>query len=188
MLIIKNIAKKIRGRNDFLEPQQQVLENLQVIEPQIEQEPNPAMMPEAFITLLSVDHKPVNVFPTPTSSSTNDYYINWCGTTINNEIMKEEPNLDVTPLKKLLMKKFKWVLDVTDVLKSTKSRPLEVHITVSPTHHTELMSPPIEKIVRDKLYEELIPIVTCMYEKDNKQPPHIIFSPSHSETILEHFS
>jgi hypothetical protein len=48
------------------------------------------------------------------------------------------------------------------------------------------MNPDIEKKVREKLYVELISLITCMYENNNKDKPIIIFSPSHSETILEY--
>jgi len=46
--------------------------------------------------------------------------------------------------------------------------------------------PEIEKRVREKLYVDLISLITCMYENNNKDKPIIIFSPSHSETILEY--
>lgn len=125
-----------------------------------------------------------------------EYYQRYCGTTENfmysgstnfyGTIEKDESNLDESPLRRMLMKKFKWIEDVTEVKKS-KGRPIEVHITVSPLHHTELMIPSVEKIVRDKLYEELDPLVKCMYPESNKDKPVVIFSPSHSETILEYF-
>jgi hypothetical protein len=94
------------------------------------------------------------------------------------------------------VKKHPWILDVTEVRIKTKATityesaiyygPLEIHITVSPIHHSELMNPDIEKKVREKLYLELLPLITCMYENNSKEKPTIIFSPSHSETILEY--
>jgi hypothetical protein len=94
------------------------------------------------------------------------------------------------------VKKYPWILDVTEVRIKTKAQityesaiyfgPLEIHITVSPRHHSELMIPNIEKKVREKLYVDLLPLITCMYENNNKDKPTIIFSPSHSETILEY--
>jgi hypothetical protein len=89
-------------------------------------------------------------------------------------------------------------LDVTEVRIRPKGKitqhipgsiyygPLEIHITVSPTHHSELMDPKIEKKVREKLYVDLLSLITCMYENNHKDRPIIIFSPSHSETILEY--
>jgi hypothetical protein len=135
--------------------------------------------------------------PTTTSSL-------WCGTTITDfaKMIENEKGplaLDHLPLKHFLVKKYPWILDVTEVRVKPLGRlthpirestivygPLEIHITVSPTHHSELMNPEIEKRVREKLYVELISLITCMYENNNKDKPIIIFSPSHSETILEY--
>jgi len=134
--------------------------------------------------------------PTTTSSL-------WCGTTITDftkkiENEKDPLALDHLPLKHFLLKKYPWIMDVTEVRVKPKSRitnhipgsiyfgPLEIHITVSPIHHSELMNPDIEKKVREKLYLELLPLITCMYENNSKENPTIIFSPSHSETILKY--
>ena len=134
--------------------------------------------------------------PTTTSSL-------WCGTTITDfakmiENEKDPLSLDHLPLKHFLVKKYPWILDVTEVRIRPKGKitqhipgsiyygPLEIHITVSPTHHSELMNPKIEKKVREKLYVDLLSLITCMYENNHKDRPIIIFSPSHSETILEY--
>jgi hypothetical protein len=135
--------------------------------------------------------------PTTTSSL-------WCGTTITDfakmvENEKDPLALDHLPLKHFLVKKYPWILDVTEVRVRPKGRlthpiyestivygPLEIHITVSPTHHSELMNPEIEKKVREKLYVDLLSLITCMYENNHKDKPIIVFSPSHSETILEY--
>jgi len=138
--------------------------------------------------------------PSPTSMPV-EYFVQWCGSTLNyvasSTYEKKDPlKLDEKPLKRLLMKTFPWIIDVTEVRIKPKGRidpnlegviyfgPLEIHITVSPTHHSELMNPNIEKLVRDKLYLFLLPLLTCMYE-NSRGNPLIIFSPSHSETILE---
>lgn len=139
--------------------------------------------------------------PTTTSSL-------WCGTTITDitstlTAPKDPLALDHLPLKHFLVKKYPWILDVTEVRVRPRGGainggvtdyvsgviyfgPLEIHITVSPTHHSELMNPDIEKKVREKLYVDLLSLITCMYENNHKDKPIIIFSPSHSETILEH--
>ena len=127
-----------------------------------------------------------------------------CGTTVTDDYSfltkpKDPLVLDSNALKHFLVKKYPWILDVTEVRVKPLGRlthpiyestivygPLEIHITVSPTHHSELMNPDIEKKVREKLYVELISLITCMYENNNKDKPIIIFSPSHSETILEY--
>jgi hypothetical protein len=128
----------------------------------------------------------------------------WCGTTVTDDYSfltkpKDPLVLDSNALKHFLVKKYPWILDVTEVRVKPLGRlthpiyestivygPLEIHITVSPTHHSELMNPEIEKRVREKLYVDLISLITCMYENNNKDKPIIIFSPSHSETILEY--
>jgi hypothetical protein len=135
--------------------------------------------------------------PTTTSSL-------WCGTTVTDihltlNRQKDPLALDHLPLKHFLVKKYPWILDVTEVRVRPLGRlthpiyestivygPLEIHITVSPTHHSELMNPEIEKKVREKLYVDLLSLITCMYENNHKDKPIIIFSPSHSETILEY--
>jgi hypothetical protein len=141
---------------------------------------------------------PVRETPSSTSS------LNICGTTITDfaktiENKKDPLVLDHLPLKHFLVKKYPWILDVTEVRVRTLGRlthpiyestivygPLEIHITVSPTHHSELMNEGIERKIREKLYVEMMPLITCLYENNNKDNPYIIFSPSHSETILEY--
>jgi hypothetical protein len=140
--------------------------------------------------------------PRHVPSSTSS--LNICGTTITDitstlTTPKDPLDLDHLPLKHFLVKKYPWILDVTEVRVRPLGRlthpiyestivygPLEIHITVSPTHHSELMNPDIEKKVREKLYVDLLSLITCMYENNNKDKPIIIFSPSHSETILEY--
>ena len=143
--------------------------------------------------------------PTTTSSLIQERV---CGTTVTDVYStltkpKDPLVLDHLPLKHFLVKKYPWILDVTEVRVRPKGGsinggvtdyvsgaiyygPLEIHITVSPTHHSELMNPKIEKKVREKLYVDLLSLITCMYENNHKDKPIIIFSPSHSETILEH--
>lgn len=144
-----------------------------------------------------ITSEPVRTTPSTTSSL-------WCGSTITDVIKKTEEKdpyvLDHKPLKRMLMKLVPWILDITEVrvreffgtgghaqmVNGTMSGQLEIHITVSSTHHTELMNPQIEIEVRKKLFTNLLPLVTCMYENSSFMSPIIIFSPSHSETILEH--
>jgi hypothetical protein len=165
------------------------------VPPQIPQTPTEELAPPMVADIVNKIKKqqPRDV-PTTTSSL-------WCGTTITDVtstlIKPKDPLvLDSNALKHFLVKKYPWILDVTEVRIKTKAQityesaiyfgPLEIHITVSPTHHSELMIPNIEKKVREKLYVDLLPLITCMYENNNKDKPTIIFSPSHSETILEY--
>jgi hypothetical protein len=157
------------------------------------EEPSPPMVADIVNKIKKQQPRDV---PTTTSSL-------WCGTTVTDDYSfltkpKDPLVLDSNALKHFLVKKYPWILDVTEVRVKPKATitnhipgsiyfgPLEIHITVSPTHHSELMNPDIEKKVREKLYVELISLITCMYENNNKDKPIIIFSPSHSETILEY--
>jgi hypothetical protein len=144
-----------------------------------------------------ITSEPVRTTPTTTSSL-------WCGSTITDVIKKTEEKdpytVDHLPLKRMLMKTIPWIVDVTEVkvkkfhgtggmpriIDGIISGQLEIYITVSPTHHSELMNPKIEVEVREKLFVDLLPLLTCMYPNNSFMPPVIIFSPSHSETILEH--
>jgi hypothetical protein len=161
--------------------------------PSYSEPPEPPMVAE-IVNKISTES--VRTTPSTTSSL-------WCGTTITDitstlTAPKDPLALDHLPLKHFLVKKYPWILNVTEVRVKPKSRitnhipgsiyfgPLEIHITVSPTHHSELMNPDIEKKVREKLYVDLLSLITCMYENNHKDKPIIIFSPSHSETILEH--
>lgn len=171
--------------------------------PLVEEKPEPPMVSE-IVDSLQKKLTPTIKTPSTTSTLSEDYTNRLCGSTIHqsSEIIKEKEDplvLDHIPLKNFLIKRYKWILDVTEVRirpRSASSRmiskgtivygPVEIHITVSPIHYSELMSPKIEKKVRDNLYQDLIPLITCMFENNNKDKPIIIFSPSHSETILEY--
>jgi hypothetical protein len=164
--------------------------------------PEPPMVAE-IVNKISTE--PARTTPSTTSSLIQERV---CGTTVTDVYStltkpKDPLVLDHLPLKHFLVKKYPWILDVTEVRVRPKGGainggvtdyvsgtiyfgPLEIHITVSPTHHSELMNPKIEKKVREKLYVDLLSLITCMYENNHKDKPIIIFSPSHSETILEH--
>lgn len=159
------------------------------------EEPLPPMVSEIVNKIIS---EPVRTTPSTTSSL-------WCGTTVTditstltNEI--DPYVLDHKPLKRMLMKLVPWVLDVKEVrvkkffgtgghaqeVDGIMTGPLEIYITVSPTHHSELMNPKIEIEIREKLFLHLLPLAKCIYPNHLYMNPTIIFSPSHSETILEH--
>ena len=144
-----------------------------------------------------ITSEPVRTTPTTTSSL-------WCGTTVTDVIKKTEEKdpyiVDHLPLKRMLMKIIPWIVDVTEVkvkkfhgtggmpkiVDGIMSGQLEIYITVSPIHHSELMNPKIEVEARERLFVDLLPLITCMYENNNKYKPIIIFSPSHSVTILDY--
>jgi hypothetical protein len=158
-------------------------------------EPLPPMVSEIVNKIIS---EPVRTTPSTTSSL-------WCGTTITdiastltNEI--DPYVLDHKPLKRMLIKLVPWVLDVKEVrvkkffgtgghaqeVDGIMTGPLEIYITVSPTHHSELMNPKIEIEIREKLFLHLLPLAKCIYPNHLYMNPTIIFSPSHSESILEY--
>jgi hypothetical protein len=184
----RHIARRINNGGGFYFP---------VPPPPIHQipteEPEPPMVADIVNKIKKEQPRDV---PTTTSSL-------WCGTTVTDDYSfltkpKDPLVLDSNALKHFLVKRYSWILDVTEVRVKPKSRitnhipgsiyfgPLEIHITVSPIHHSELMNPDIEKKVREKLYLELLPLITCMYENNSNEKPIIIFSPEHSETILEY--
>lgn len=159
------------------------------------EEPLPPMVSEIVNKIIS---EPVRTTPSTTSSL-------WCGTTVTditstltNEI--DPYVLDHKPLKRMLMKLVPWVLDVKEVrvkkffgtgghaqeVDGIMTGPLEIYITVSPTHHSELMNPKIEIEIREKLFLHLLPLAKCIYPNHLYMNPTIIFSPSHSESILEY--
>lgn len=159
------------------------------------EEPLPPMVSEIVNKIIS---EPVRTTPSTTSSL-------WCGTTVTditstltNEI--DPYVLDHKPLKRMLMKLVPWVLDVKEVrvkkffgtgghaqeMDGIMTGPLEIYITVSPTHHSELMNPKIEIEIREKLFLHLLPLAKCIYPNHLYMNPTIIFSPSHSESILDY--
>jgi hypothetical protein len=187
--IQRNITRRINNGGGFYFPAPPPPPIVQIPT----EEPAPPMVADIVNKIKKEQPRDV---PTTTSSL-------WCGTTVTDDYSfltkpKDPLALDHLPLKHFLVKKYPWILDVTEVRVKPKSRftnhipgsiyfgPLEIHITVSPTHHSELMNPDIEKKVREKLYVDLLSLITCMYENNHKDKPNIIFSPSHSETILEH--
>jgi hypothetical protein len=190
----RHIARRINGGNRFMD-------GLIPPPPPIpmystpKEEPLPPMVSEIVNKIIS---EPVRTTPSTTSSL-------WCGTTITdiastltNEI--DPYVLDHKPLKRMLMKLVPWILDVKEVrvkkffgtgghaqeVDGIMTGPLEIYITVSPTHHSELMNPKIEVEVREKLFVHLLPLAKCIYPNHLYMNPTIIFSPSHSESILEY--
>jgi hypothetical protein len=194
--IIQEVTRRINGGRNFNAPGGFLIPPPPpIVYPTRREEPNPPMVSELVNKIIS---EPVRTTPSTTSSL-------WCGTTVTdttstltNEI--DPYVLDHKPLKRMLMKLVPWVLDVKEVrvkkFFGTGGRaqeecgimigPLEIYITVSPTHHSELMNPEIEVEVREKLFEHLLPLAKCIYPNHMDMNPTIIFSPSRSKTILEY--
>lgn len=170
----------------------------------IPEKPDPPMIAKI------IDNVKKQERPRETPSSTSSLSHSFCGSTVtdyaiqNTDEVESDPLvLDKRPLRHFLMKIFPWILDVTEVRIRAKGGsinrgatnytpgeiyfgPLEIHITVSPIHHSELMVPSIEKKVRERLYVDLIPLISSIHVNNKDDRPIIIFSPSHSETILEY--
>ena len=194
---INDVTRRINGGGMGFAPPPPPLP----IYPIREEPPQTPMVPEVVNKI--TEKSSVRETPSTTSTLSQEYMTRWCGSTVSDfvkETDKEKKDpliLDHIPLKRFLMRKFPWILDITTVKIRARSKrdwgpndiiygPLEIHITVSPTHNSELMIPKIEKTVREKLFSELTPLLTCMFENNAKDSPIIIFSPSPSETILEY--
>jgi hypothetical protein len=200
--IIQDVTRRINGRRNwaggFLFPPPPPIP----MYPTRREEPNPPMVSEIVNKIIS---EPVRTTPSTTSSLSEYHYDRWCGTTITDitstlTAPKDPYVLDHKPLKRMLMKSVPWILDITEIrvkkffgtggtaqmVDGVMTGPLEIHITVSPIHHSELMNPKIEVEVREKLFEHLLPLAKCMFPNHLYMNPTIIFSPSHSETILEY--
>jgi hypothetical protein len=162
-------------------------------------EPLPPMVSKIVNKIIS---EPVRTTPSTTSSLIQERLFGTTLTDITSTLTapKDPYVLDHKPLKRMLMKLVPWILDVTEVrvrkffgtgghaqeVDGIMTGPLEIHITVSPIHHSELMNQKIEVEVREKLFEHLLPLAKCMFPNHLYMNPTIIFSPSHSETILEY--
>lgn len=111
-------------------------------------------------------------------------------TTTNGSVYRPNNSeiLDEKPLKHFLMKYFTWIKDVTEVsIRNSFNRTpsVDIHITVSPTHHTELMDDRISRIVCNKLRKKISSLLIAMYPDIKDGNPNFIFFPEHSETILD---
>ena len=200
--VVHEVGRRINGGGYYFPPPPPPIPQIQTPV----EKPAPAMVSEV-VNEINNKQQTVRSTPTSTSSLMEHYYVRWCGSTVSDSVksVKDEKDplvLDHLPLRHFLMKKFPWIIDVTEVrIKPYSSSsgwsgrdmsnvivygPLEIHITVSPTHYSELMNPNVEKKVRDRLYNDMMPLITCMFENNHKEKPLIIFSPSHSETILEY--
>mgnify|MGYP003342558960 CR=1 FL=1 len=129
--------------------------------------------PMVLEEIYKLTNKPARTAPTITSLP--KYHERWCGTTIADAAptfteQKDPSILDHEPLRHFLKKFYSWILDVTEVRVKSQHRegPLEIHITVSPTHAIELMNPSIEKKVRENLNKNLSPLISCMYSNNSK--------------------
>lgn len=127
-----------------------------------------------------------------TATTSVDYSMKWCGTTESYFSCLSE-KLDEKPLKVFLMRNFPWILDVTEVSYKNKAissnnNPIQIHLTVSPIHHTELLNPKIERMIRNNLYDFLKPLIKCMYNDVDVDRSIIIFSPAESSSIMEYLN
>lgn len=202
--VIQEVTRRINGGRNFNAPGGFLIPPPPPIPmyPTRKQEPNPPMVSEIVNKIIS---EPVRTTPSTTSSLSEYHYDRWCGTTITDitstlTAPKDPYVLDHKPLERMLMKSVPWILGITEIrvkkffgtggvaqmVDGVMTGPLEIHITVSPIHHSELMNPKIEVEVREKLFEYLLPLAKCMFPNHLYMNPTIIFSPSHSETILDY--
>jgi hypothetical protein len=191
--IIQEVTLRINGGENFTTPPPPPIPMYSTPKG----EPVPPMVSEIVNKIIS---EPVRTTPSGTSSWIQERV--FCITDITSTLTapKDPYVLDHKPLKRMLMKLVPWILDITEIrvrkffgtggtaqiVDGVMTGPLEIHITVSPIHHSELMNAKIEVEVREKLFEHLLPLAKCMFPNHLYMNPTIIFSPSHSETILEY--
>jgi hypothetical protein len=113
---------------------------------------------------------------------------------LDRSYVRNEFELDVTPLNKFIKKMFPFVIDIS-YLKVNESKYTDgrrtldnpqIKLIVSPTHRTELYSEDIEYKVKNHIREKLIPLLRTMYEISPGFGLEIYFGSERSETILEH--
>ena len=113
---------------------------------------------------------------------------------LDRSYVRNEFELDVTPLNKFIKKMFPFVIDIS-YLKVNESKYTDgrrtldnpqIKLIVSPTHRTELYNEDIEYKVKNHIREKLIPLLITMYEISPGFGLEIYFGSERSETILEH--
>ena len=113
---------------------------------------------------------------------------------LDRSYVRNEFELDVTPLNRFIKKMFPFVIDISylkvNESKYTDGRRIldnpQIKLIVSPTHRTELYSEDIEYKVKNRIREKLIPLLRTMYEISPGFGLEIYFGSERSETILEH--
>jgi hypothetical protein len=108
--------------------------------------------------------------------------------------VRNEFELDITPLNKFVKRMFPFVIDVSflkvNESKYTDGRRIldnpQIKLIVSPTHRAELYSEDIEDKVKNHIRKKLIPLLKTMYEISTGFGLEIYFGSERSETILEH--
>jgi hypothetical protein len=127
--------------------------------------------------------------PSPTSSLHTQYPEPSSSLMQKNEEPDTHTNDKLQVVKHFLTKWYPFILDVTElrdiVIWGVSKKIVEIHITVSPTHSVELMTPKIERRVRETIMKKLVPLLSSLFSDCDNDRPQIIFSPTYSETILE---
>ena len=127
-------------------------------------------------------HQPCNISPVLSTVGLERSYV------------RNEFELDITPLNKFVKRMFPFVIDVSflkvNESKYTDGRRIldnpQIKLIVSPTHRAELYSEDIEDKVKNHIREKLIPLLRTMYEISPGFGLEIYFGSERSETILEH--
>jgi hypothetical protein len=113
---------------------------------------------------------------------------------LDRSYVRNEFELDVTPLNRFIKKMFPFVIDIS-YLKVNESKYTDgrrtldnpqIKLIVSPTHRAELYNEDIEYKVKNHIREKLIPLLRTMYEISPGFGLEIYFGGERSETILEH--
>ena len=149
----------------------------------------PPMTPNSVFSEIRIPGTDIRRTPSPTSSLQTQYPEPSSSLMQKNEEPDTHTNDKLQVVKHFLTKWYPFILDVTELrdidIWGVSKKIVEIHITVSPTHSVELMTPKIERRVRETILKKLVPLLSSLFSDCDNDRPHIIFSPTYSETILE---
>lgn len=147
----------------------------------------PPMTPNSVFSEIRIPGTDIIRTPSPTSSLNTQYPEP--SSPLMQTYEKPDTNDKLQVVKHFLTKWYPFILDVTELrdidIWGVSKKIVEIHITVSPTHSVELMTPKIERRVRETILKKLVPLLSSLFSDCDNDRPHIIFSPTYSETILE---
>jgi len=149
----------------------------------------PPMTPNHVFSEIRIPCTELRRTPSPTSSLQTQYPEPSSSLMQKNEEPDTHTNDKLEVAKHFLTKWYPFILDVTElrdiVIWGVSKKIVEIHITVSPTHSVELMTPKIERRVRETIMKKLVPLLSSLFSDCDNDRHQIIFSPTYSETILE---
>ncbi len=149
----------------------------------------PTMRPNSVFSEIRIPCTDIIRTPSPTSSLQTQYPEPSSSLIQKNEEPDTHTNDKLQVVKHFLTKWYPFIIDVTELRDiafwGSSKKIVEIHISVSPTHSVELMNPKIERRVIETILKKLVPLLGSLFSDCDNDRPHIIFSPTYSETILE---